>query len=97
MLVTPPDLNSPIDAALVWWLIDAACAIYVVVHAIRARVSMAYIFLWGARRHSDSQKHYADSFALGRTETHRFSESQNRHQCRSGSNRRTTRDHWQRF
>lgn len=47
MSVTPPDLSLPIDAALGWWLIDAACATYVVIHAIRARVSIAYIFLWG--------------------------------------------------
>jgi cardiolipin synthase len=47
MSVILPDLNLPVDAAFGWWLVDAACAIYVVVHAIRARVSIAYIFLWG--------------------------------------------------
>lgn len=47
MSVTPPGLNLPTDAAIGWWLIDATCTIYVIAHAIRARVSIAYIFLWG--------------------------------------------------
>lgn len=47
MSVIASDLNLPIDTALGWWLLDVACAIYIVVHAIRARVSIAYIFLWG--------------------------------------------------
>ena len=47
MLVTSPDLSLAFDAALGWWLIDVICATYVVTHAIRSRVSIAYVFLWG--------------------------------------------------